>query len=59
MTQRPNSNVPNDSQAKRWSDAELRRVSRAIELLIKVDKRLKEGTSNGQTQNPKDTQVTS
>lgn|GEM_PF-1562613 len=46
MNKQPKSpNQPQDSQASPWSDAELRRVSRVFELLIRVDKRLKKGKS--------------
>jgi hypothetical protein len=46
-------NQSQDSQAMPWSDAELRRVSRVFELLIRVDKRLKKGKSyEGQNDEP-------
>lgn len=45
MDKQPN-NEPQDSHAKPWSDAELRRVSRVFELFIRIDKRLKKGKSN-------------
>jgi hypothetical protein len=44
--QPPSTNIPQASQIQPWSDAELRRVSRVFELLIRVDKRLKKGKSN-------------
>jgi hypothetical protein len=34
------------SQPKPWSDAELRRVARVFDLLIRIDKRQKKGRSN-------------
>lgn len=41
------------SQAKPWSDAELRRVARVFELLIRIDKRQKErGNENGKAKKP-------
>lgn len=39
-----------------WSDAELRRVTRVFELLIRVDKRLNKGKGNErQNINPEET----
>jgi len=46
-----NDNPPLTSQTMLWSDAELRRVARALELLICIDKRLKKGKSNEQENN--------
>jgi hypothetical protein len=41
-------NEPQTSQAinSNWSDAELRRVARVFDLLIKINERIKKGTSN-------------
>jgi hypothetical protein len=46
QTKHEPTNEPQDNQTKLWSDAELRRVSRVFELLIKVDKRLKKEKGN-------------
>lgn len=46
MDKQPPTNKPQASQAKPWSDAELRRVARVFELLIRIDKRQKKGRSN-------------
>lgn len=46
MQSQSNEQPKQKSQTKPWSDAELRRVARAFELLIRVDKRLKKGKSN-------------
>lgn len=51
MEKQPPSNKSQTSQAQPWSDAELRRVTRVFELLIRVDKRLKKGKSNERTDN--------
>lgn len=49
MDKQPNNdNPPLASQTKLWSDAELRRVSRVFELLIRIDKRVKKGKGNAQ-----------
>ena len=37
-----------DGQAKPWSDAELRRATRVFELLIRIDKRQKGRSNDGQ-----------
>ncbi len=55
MDKQPPSNKSQDSQAKPWSDAELRRVSRVFELLIRVDKRLKKGKSYEEAEAEQDT----
>jgi hypothetical protein len=57
MEKQPNNdNQLLTSQAKLWSDAELRRVARAFELLIRIDKRLKKGQDNErQDRKPKTT----
>lgn len=41
MDKQPPNKVTNASQTKPWSDAELRRVARVFELLIRIDKRKK------------------
>jgi hypothetical protein len=49
MIQRPEQSNPQVSQQPAWSAAELRRVARVFELLIKVDQRkkvMKEQVSN-------------
>ncbi len=43
---KPPTNKPQVNQAKHWSDAELRRVARVFELLIRIDKRQKKGRTN-------------
>lgn len=60
MDKQPDSNAKKMSQTKLWSDAELRRVARVFELLIKIDKRMKkrqdnENDSNKPEQEQKDT----
>lgn len=46
MDKQPPNKVVKASQPKPWSDAELRRVARVFELLIRIDKRQKKGRSN-------------
>jgi hypothetical protein len=46
ITQPPDNNTTQPSQTPHWSDAELRRVSRVFELLIRIDKRIKKGQVN-------------
>ncbi|HEY1644892.1 MAG TPA: hypothetical protein VGF75_00715 [Candidatus Saccharimonadales bacterium] len=41
MAQHPSSNEPIGNQQPLWSDADLRRVSRVLEILIRVDQRKK------------------
>jgi hypothetical protein len=45
-------NEPQDNQTQLWSDAELRRVTRVFDLLVKVDRRLKKEQGN---ENKRDT----
>jgi hypothetical protein len=51
MDKQPDNNAKQMSQTKLWSDAELRRVTRVFDLLIRVDKRLKEGKGNEKAKN--------
>ncbi len=48
MDKQPQSNKSQKSQAKPWSDAELRRATRVFELLIRIDKRQKGRSNDGQ-----------
>jgi len=57
MEQSKDNNQPKNSQTKRWSDAEVRRVARVFDLLLRIDQR-KRGKGNEQTQNPKNKQAT-
>jgi hypothetical protein len=55
MIQRSDESNPQMSQTPAWSAAELRRVARIYELLIKVDQRkkvMKEQEDNEQTKEP-------
>jgi hypothetical protein len=46
ITQPNNDSTLKAKQSPLWSDAELRRISRVFDLLIRIDKRLKKGQSN-------------
>ena len=46
MAQQPSSNEPEKKQQSLWSDAELRRMARVLEILIKVDQRKKKERQN-------------
>jgi hypothetical protein len=50
MAQLPSSNEPDKQQQSLWSDAELRRLARVLEILIKVDQRRKKGQQNAGNQ---------
>jgi hypothetical protein len=52
MDKQPPSKTTEASQAKPWSDAELRRVARVFELLIRIDKRKKGQGNERQQSNP-------
>jgi hypothetical protein len=56
MIKRPDKSNPQMSQTPVWSAAELRRVARVYELLIKVDQRkkvMKEQEDNERSKEPK------
>jgi hypothetical protein len=46
ITQPSDNDTAQTSQTPHWTDAELRRVSRVFELLIRIDKRIKKGQVN-------------
>lgn len=46
MDKQPPNKATKASQPKPWSDAEMRRVARVFELLMRIDKRQKKGRSN-------------
>ncbi|MGH7156535.1 MAG: hypothetical protein ACREGG_00230 [Candidatus Saccharimonadales bacterium] len=46
MPQQPSSNEPDKNQQLLWSDADLRRMARVLEILIKVDQRKKKEQQN-------------
>jgi hypothetical protein len=46
MVRRPRSDEPDKNQQPLWSDAELRRMARLLEILIKVDQRKKKERCN-------------
>jgi len=50
MAQQPSSNEPDENQQPLWSDAELRRMARVLEILIKVDQRKKKEQQNAVNQ---------
>jgi hypothetical protein len=50
MIQAASSNEPDKKEQTLWSDAELRRVARVLEILIKIDQRKKKGQRNAGNQ---------
>jgi len=58
MDKQPPSKTTNANQAKPWSDAELRRVARVFELLIRIDQR-KKGRGNERRQPNQDAPTSS
>lgn len=59
MEQSKETSSPRTSQTKRWSDAELRRVARVFDVLIRVEKRLRQERGNDNAKQPKPPQKAS